>query len=281
MCSDCFNTAQRAVYVPLPVKIKPIKSCKVCGVTESHYWHGRLCGDCNNHHPVASKLTCRTCGADREGRVYCLACRRLKRQNSPTIRAKAVVNARMWRSDNRERSNALGRAAHARDPDKRNATRRAWEDAHPEAAYASREKYRKAHPELYRAAFKRYCVANPAKIKERSHRRRSGEGTFTEAVWLAVVARCGNVCIDCGADGTVVEMTPAHLVPISRGGSNYAWNLACQCMPCNYRQNINIHPLAPRPWQPRCDTSRLRHKLASNIPIDVIDADETKKAAKS
>lgn len=66
---------------------------------------------------------------------------------------------------------------------------------------------------------------------EIKHRRRAlergAEGSFTAAEFRAL----GNTCALCGRDD--VPMTVDHIVPLSKGGSNYISNIQPLCKSCN------------------------------------------------
>lgn len=54
---------------------------------------------------------------------------------------------------------------------------------------------------------------------------------FTLMEWLALCAKYGNKCLACGATDTL--MTPDHVVPLSKGGTNTISNIQTLCHSCN------------------------------------------------
>jgi hypothetical protein len=109
-----------------------------------------------------------------------------------------------------------------------------WRAAHPEYAELIREgntarckAWRESNPE----AFREWCLANPVKLKERNWRRRAVEheaaGTFTAEEFRAL----GNTCLRCGRSD--VPMTPDHVMPLSKGGSNTIENIQPLCGSCS------------------------------------------------
>jgi 5-methylcytosine-specific restriction endonuclease McrA len=104
--------------------------------------------------------------------------------------------------------------------------------------------YRRDHPQSpeYQRAWRR---KNPAACKVLWSRRRSRKaaalGSFTAREWEGVLAEHKGCCFDCGKSG---KMTVGHLIPLSKGGSNFIGNLKPQCGSCNSKQKDAIHPKA-------------------------------------
>lgn len=77
--------------------------------------------------------------------------------------------------------------------------------------------------------------------RAQKHRRRvklaGGYGSFTKAEWDAIVARQRGRCVDCHERK---PLTVDHVVPVSRGGCNFAFNIQGLCGPCNARKNDRI-----------------------------------------
>jgi 5-methylcytosine-specific restriction endonuclease McrA len=55
-------------------------------------------------------------------------------------------------------------------------------------------------------------------------------GSFTEREWLAIIERQRHRCAMCGLKA---KLTIDHIIPLSRGGSDYAVNIQGLCQPCN------------------------------------------------
>jgi|SRR5579871_1043921 len=82
------------------------------------------------------------------------------------------------------------------------------------------------------------------KAKRQLHRARraAAPGSFTAAEWKAVCERYGSLCLACGQDG---PLTVDHVVPLSKGGTNYADNLQPLCLPCNLRKGTRTVDYRP------------------------------------
>ncbi len=94
---------------------------------------------------------------------------------------------------------------------------------------AYRPRWRAEHNEVAKAAYRRD-----------RHRRRAMEveapGHFTEEQWQARLAFYGWRCWLCGCDWDALpsfHKTIDHVIPLSRGGSNWPANLRPACKSCN------------------------------------------------
>jgi hypothetical protein len=92
------------------------------------------------------------------------------------------------------------------------------------AAQSSR-KYRKKYPERVR-------VIN----QNRRARERGAEGSHTEAEWLRVKVINAYLCAGCGDIAFNIKLTEDHIIPLSRGGTNYISNIQPLCPYCNCRK---------------------------------------------
>lgn len=146
-------------------------------------------------------------------------------------REELKARSRKWYADNTERAKEAKRR-YLEDPEhKQQAQDRAkrWAEAHPDRIQEMKDRWNRAHPESGRIA---------------QHRRRGrvyqAGGFFTiddvSALYEAQSGLCGGcgVSISCGFE---VD----HIMPISRGGSNWPSNLQLLCVSCNRRKSA-MHP---------------------------------------
>ena len=121
----------------------------------------------------------------------------------------------------------------------------AWRHAHPEAAHAAVQKWMKIHAKAYYKKWNadnpqrlkvyrsRWGAKNPSSIKSMRHRRRarkmSAAGNTSAAQLQARVDFYGNRCAYCSGSYEAVD----HVIPLSRGGSNWPANLRPACKRCN------------------------------------------------
>ena len=104
--------------------------------------------------------------------------------------------------------------------------------------------YREKNAEKIRESAKAYRAANPEKMAEnwrnRRARKRSAEGSHTSADIRAIFLAQRGLCANCetklfksGKQKYHVD----HIMPLSRGGSNWPSNLQCLCPACNLSKN--------------------------------------------
>ncbi len=81
------------------------------------------------------------------------------------------------------------------------------------------KQYKRKHPELVKAWH-----------KARKHRERHAEGSFTAQEWIALCQRYNYCCVSCGKQE---PLNVEHIIPLSRGGTNYISNIQPLCSECN------------------------------------------------
>lgn len=154
-------------------------------------------------------------------------------------------------------------AKRARDYRKDNPEWREWrrkyyydnievERARGKARYRKhREKYREwnrlyheSRKEHRRALTKRWREENPDKWKACQSRRRArkmnAEGHFSPAEWEALCQKHNHRCLRCGMSPPEIKLTPDHVVPLSKGGTNYIDNIQPLCFDCNRRKSAQM-----------------------------------------
>jgi 5-methylcytosine-specific restriction endonuclease McrA len=87
---------------------------------------------------------------------------------------------------------------------------------------------------------KKWNAKNPDRVRfyrqVRKARKKGAGGTFTYSDWVALKAKFGNKCLDCGAPEHQKPLTVDHIIPVSKGGSNSIDNIQPLCMDCNMRK---------------------------------------------
>ncbi len=141
-------------------------------------------------------------------------------------------------------------------PDRAVAQTRAYKKAHPEWKKETDRKYyhsNKAkhrvwqkryddkHPEVGRESARRYRAAHPEKMRAIAHTRRSrevgAEGKCSAADLRRIKKEQGNKCAYCGVSFRNSKAHVDHIIPLSRGGTNYPRNIQILCNRCNLRKS--------------------------------------------
>lgn len=146
-----------------------------------------------------SEKTCRTCGFQGDQSLF-----RPQTRQCLECRKNYV---REYESKNRE---------------KRTAQKLAWAAANPEKAKLVSRKTKFKHRERLSAEANRYRA-----------RKMSAEGSHTLTEWLAVCSAAGWRCLSCKEPK---PLTRDHVIPLSKGGSDYIFNIQPLCLSCNSKK---------------------------------------------
>lgn len=200
----------------------------------------KRCASCAETKPIDAF------GIDRvrkDGRnPYCRACRSSAYKANPDGQ---IARSRAWYAANRGHA-----AVRQAEYDRRNAAaKRARDKAYRQANLdkikarlaQTRDRrvvvmaeYRQRNRDRRRRQRREWGKRHPEKSgqyrHERAARLAAAPGTHSEADWQRILNRHGGQCAYChAAPATVRE----HVVPLSRGGSNYIGNILPACLPCN------------------------------------------------
>ena len=84
---------------------------------------------------------------------------------------------------------------------------------------------------------KEWAKKNPKKANFRSNRykikRRGAIGSHTLKEWEKLKKAYKYTCLCCGKSEPKIKLEADHIIPISKNGTNYIWNIQPLCRSCN------------------------------------------------
>ena len=174
--------------------------------------------------------------SDRPGKFYTLCVNHFN--------ARSWENAQRWRAENEDARKEHQRRYREVHPEKDKQDKRDWYLANVEHARAQKRAHSKRRYEIDReteiARVRQYLATPEGKASHlrAAHRRRAlnSEGHYTETQLQARIDFYGRRCYLCGCDWDALssfDKTIDHVIPLSRGGTNWPANLRPACRSCN------------------------------------------------
>jgi 5-methylcytosine-specific restriction endonuclease McrA len=108
--------------------------------------------------------------------------------------------------------------------------------------------WKQTHPEEYRIMSIRngteWRKKNPDKARAISRRakeiRKKMIGSHTEEEWEVIKKESGYKCKYCGRGSDEAKLSKDHIIPVSKGGTDYASNIQLLCISCNSKKSTKI-----------------------------------------
>jgi len=130
------------------------------------------------------------------------------------------------------------------NPDKFRERKRLAYQNNPEKFAERHRKWLRENKEKVRETAKRWRRNNPEKRRFQSSlraaRKRNAEGKFTFGEWELLKKQYSHTCPMCGRKEPKIKLTIDHIIPISKGGSNWIENIQPLCGSCNNRKYTKI-----------------------------------------
>lgn len=150
-----------------------------------------------------------------------------------------IAKVKEYYQANRAKVRARAQAYDAANPEKKKALFKAWYDRNRDAWLAKKAADRKANPAVFKRRYALWAKANPehviANARRREVRKKGAQGHYTGDEIKRLLQRQGNRCAYCRvslARGYHAD----HIVPLSKGGSNWIRNIQLTCADCNHRK---------------------------------------------
>lgn len=120
---------------------------------------------------------------------------------------------------------------------------RAYTETQRQRARARTLEWQKTYPERVNKKSRKWRDTNPEQYTATSHnsraRRKHIPGTFTANEWAWLKRLYKFTCLACGRKEPEIELTPDHVKPFARGGTNYITNIQPLCLDCNNKKHTD------------------------------------------
>lgn len=184
--------------------------------------------------PWGDPKICQGCGLEKSADQY-YQIKRLSGTGYRTPCKKCINAANKIRSAGKK---------YKHDPEKGLARRKRWEDKHPGWRTAYGKTYRKYNREIMNRKQRKKYATDPiykAYVMGYVHKRRAHKlagGSYTPDEWLELLEFYKHRCLFPGCENT--NLTPDHVVPLSKGGTNTIENIQPLCRHHNATKYIDI-----------------------------------------
>jgi 5-methylcytosine-specific restriction endonuclease McrA len=145
---------------------------------------------------------------------YCKAC--------------SVIAAVAWGKKNQDKIRVREKLRRTRHPDRA----KRWREQNPDKKRAAEKEYRRNHPDVKRAIDSKYRAA---KLSTDGHYDAKDVARIREAQH--------NHCAYCRCKLDRRRCSVDHIIPLSKGGSNWPANIQLTCKKCNSAKRA-LHPIA-------------------------------------
>lgn len=192
---------------------------------------------------------CRKCLYPKDRKAYIRNWTKLNKEKTSAYTRKWRKNnakrvketKRLWIKNNPDKVAEEKRRSYQKHKEKIKKARREAYHRNPEKDKASQAKWRAKNRERASEATKTWRKENPDANRAFENKRRaikaSVDGFYTANEWMSLCDKYENKCLRCKE---VKPLTVDHVIPLSKGGSNWIENIQPLCRSCNSAKGTKI-----------------------------------------
>ena len=216
------------------------KRCTKCGITKP-------LSDFNKHKTCryGVRSQCKACDvaySDKWKAENPEAARKHRSKNHQTHKSERLTYNKLWIASNPDKIKAQRQRYHSNHRDERVSRSRQRYATNKESHLEYMRRRYTENKEKIVAKIQEWRNKNPEKKLQYSHTRRAkikgNGGTFTVQEWKELCSKYGNKCLVPGCDRT--DLSPDHVIPISKGGTNSITNIQPLCSYHNNKKRAKI-----------------------------------------
>lgn len=156
-----------------------------------------------------------------------------KRKQAEKFKVRNNNISRKWYQNNKERVNANVKKYKSDNPVWAKKYSKTWAENNIDKVRANRIKYFKTEKGILQHRHQQHI---------RKARLRGAAGSHTLVEWNELKFNHDNRCLGCGLFEPEIKLTRDHIMPVSKGGSNYIENIQPLCARCNSKKHNNDKP---------------------------------------
>ena|ERR1022692_1074074 len=148
---------------------------------------------------------------------------------------------KIYREANKEKSRDAQEQSYQNNLPHYRSYQRAYREANREEINLLRREKKYQSQPLEKERRKLYELENRERFSEvkraqwvrRRALKRNAEGDYTPLEWEQLCIQHNHTCLCCGRGEPEIKLTVDHVIPLSKGGSNYIGNIQPLCLSCN------------------------------------------------
>ena len=189
---------------------------------------------------------CRVCGVEKplkdfrkNRKWYVSKCKKCEAEYAKRYREKNPGYQKLWEALNPQKVLDKFRRYRERHREELRERDRIYGQAHPEKiAERNRKHYQnnKERVDAYRAEYRKQKPDIKKAIDQKRRAAKKNGGSFTAQEWADLKKKYNHTCLRCHRSEPEIKLTPDHVLPLSKGGTNDISNIQPLCYSCNSRK---------------------------------------------